>query len=409
MGALSPADRRRLIEPLLAEAKLNWGHVALAQIIQATEVRRILSFNFDFLMEKATALMGEHLPVYDFGVSPSSSVSDLADKAIFHLHGQSYGMTLLNSDKETRDHAEKLRPLLADSLRNHLTIIIGYSGEADATFQVMAEVFNGNNNLIWLGYEPEPKPHLESLLNKPYTSYLGRCDFDLTMISIARGLGCWPVPLIDNPPKHSLSLLGPLPGFPVGEEQEAEVLVATRHRLSALAEAWDADRSDTERAAGAVISGRSGKASVPGRPLSEEARRLAAWAYVAQGNNLADEALRLSGTARAEKFAEAGKKYVLALKIKPAMHEALYNWGAALAEEAETLAGSARAEKFAEARKKYALALKIKPDMHEALSNWGAALTEEAETLAGSARTEKFAEASKKSVSYTHLTPPTKA
>ena len=102
MAKLSRQERKMLIEPLLRDASLNWGHVALASIVQQSNVKRVLSFNFDFLLEQAAGLLGFHLPVYDFGIAPSSNVSRFAEKAIFHLHGQSYGLRLLNSEDETK-------------------------------------------------------------------------------------------------------------------------------------------------------------------------------------------------------------------------------------------------------------------------------------------------------------------
>ncbi|WP_096175689.1 SIR2 family protein [Cohaesibacter sp. ES.047] len=148
MSKLSPQERKALIEPLLRDASLNWGHVALASIIKQSNVKRVLSFNFDFLLEQAFSLLGEHLPVYDFGIAPASNISGLADKAVFHLHGQSYGLKLLNTEEETRNHAENLRPLIQDSLCNHVTIVAGYSGDADGVFQTMLEAYNGDSRLF---------------------------------------------------------------------------------------------------------------------------------------------------------------------------------------------------------------------------------------------------------------------
>ena len=162
MGALSPGDRKSLIEPLLNRSRINWGHIALASIIRHREknVRRILTFNFDLVLERTASLLGMHLPVYDFGVSPTRDVHDLAATAIFHLHGQSYGLRLLNSEKETAGHKENLRTLLADTVRNHVTIVIGYSGISDPALEVIKEEFNSNRDLIWLGYGKEPHPGL---------------------------------------------------------------------------------------------------------------------------------------------------------------------------------------------------------------------------------------------------------
>lgn len=79
MRCLSDQERQELIEPLLKNAKINWGHLCLARIMQQPNVKRILSFNFDFLVEKAVSLMGDHLPVYDFGIAPADNVVGLAD------------------------------------------------------------------------------------------------------------------------------------------------------------------------------------------------------------------------------------------------------------------------------------------------------------------------------------------
>ena len=68
MDALAPNDRKRLIEPLLAESGINWGHIALACIIRAANVDRILTFNFDLVLERAASLLGMHLPVYDLSL-----------------------------------------------------------------------------------------------------------------------------------------------------------------------------------------------------------------------------------------------------------------------------------------------------------------------------------------------------
>ena len=396
MGALSPGDRKSLIEPILQRSSINWGHIALACIIRSRNVRRILTFNFDLILERSASLLGMHLPVYDFGVAPTRDISGLAAPAIFHLHGQSYGLRQMNSDIETTEHRESLRPLLADSLRNHLTVIIGYSGEADPALEVMAKEFNSQNNLIWLGYSKEPKEHLFTLLNKDYADYVGGCDFDRTMIKIAEGLGCWPPEIIKNPPAHVLKELEEVVDYPVQAEKGADMLTSTRQRLDQAASVWEKEKDSTARAQEALISGAEQEDADNIADMSETERIARAWSAVGTGNELADEAETLDGAERAEKLALAQQKYAQALEIKPDKHEALNNWGAALAKEAETLDGAERAEKFALAQQKYAQALEIKPNGHETLYNWGLALADEAETLDAAERAEKFALAQQK-------------
>ncbi|WP_413203907.1 TPR end-of-group domain-containing protein [Rhodospirillum sp. A1_3_36] len=405
MHALSPRVRQDLIQPYLDGSRMNWGHIALACVIQASQVRRILTFNFDFLLERATALLGDHLPVYDFGVSPTREIQNLSDKAIFHLHGQSYGLKLLNSEQETKAHAEAIRPVVEDSIRHHLTIVIGYSGEADAAFDVMAESFDSRNDFIWLGYDKEPKRHLKPLLDKDYTAYAGGCDFDRTMIKIATGLGCWPPLILTNPPAHVLGQLAPLPDYPVSDDLGVDTLSDTRIRLEEDANTWERGRSGVGNAAEDLMSGlSSGQATLP-EDMTEEERILRAWIFVEYGNRLFDEARGLSGEARAAKLREAGKKYTAAIAIKPDMHEAFNNWGNALSMEAEGLSGEARASKFREAGEKYAVAIGIKPDEQEPFTNWGNALSEEARGLSGEARVIKFRKAYEKYTAAVGINP----
>jgi len=396
MGALSPGNRKALIQPLLDNSKLNWGHLALACVVKATRVRRILSFNFDFLVERATALLGQHMPVYDFGIAPTHQLGGLATPALFHLHGQSYGLRLLNSEEETRRHAHALAPLLRDSLRNDLTVVCGYSGEADATFPHLVEAFESQQNLIWLGRDTEPRGHLAPLFAKEYAIYSGDRDFDQTMIELAKLLGCWPPPLISNPPGHVLEVLKDLPEYPVYKDETEDLITITRDRLTKAADAWLSEQTPDEKAASAFIAGTPQPLPQPGEDESPMAKELRGWALIIEAKSLRDEALTLSGPKRSEKFKEAYAHYAAALTIKPDYHDALYSWGNALFEEAKGLEGEARAAKLRDAGEKYAGTLRIKPDYHDALYNWGNALIDEAQGLVGEARATKFRVAGEK-------------
>ena len=142
-----------------------------------------------------------------------------------------------------KKHAESLRPLIRDSLCNHVTIVSGYSGGADGAFPVMLDTYNGDNRLFWLGYDEKPNKEIEPLFENDFAFYIGRCDFDVSMIEIARGLNCWPLSILDNPPRHVVKQLEPLPAFPLGEENETAVLHETRLHLDRMSQAWENDRT----------------------------------------------------------------------------------------------------------------------------------------------------------------------
>src|SRR5687767_13152058 len=58
MALLSINERRDLIKPYLENAKINWGHIALAQLIDQGFIGRILTVNFDMVLENACGLLG---------------------------------------------------------------------------------------------------------------------------------------------------------------------------------------------------------------------------------------------------------------------------------------------------------------------------------------------------------------
>ena len=133
MARLAINERRDLIRPYLSAAKVNWGMIALAQLIAEGFVERVLTVNFDLVLENACGLLGLQPAVYDFGVAARPAM--IVSPAIVHLHGQSYGLVLLNTEDETQKHRKKLQPILVDTLRNAPLVVIGYSGSADGIGQ----------------------------------------------------------------------------------------------------------------------------------------------------------------------------------------------------------------------------------------------------------------------------------
>ena len=47
MGCLTSTERRDLLKPILDAAKVNWGHIAIAAMIDGGWISRVLTFNFD--------------------------------------------------------------------------------------------------------------------------------------------------------------------------------------------------------------------------------------------------------------------------------------------------------------------------------------------------------------------------
>ena len=390
MRALCPSERENLIQPLLDKSRINWGHIALACLIKNLNVKRVLTFNFDLVLERAASLMSMHLPVYDFGVSPTGSVGRLAAPAIFHLHGQSYGLRLMNTDEETRQHAEALRPVLADSLQNHLTLVIGYSGEADGAFRVIEEELGERNRLIWMGHSKTARGHLSELLKNEYVTYVGECDFDMTMIALARGLGCFPPEIVTNPSQHVLDALQEVVKYPGKHEQEIDILTNTRSRLANSAEHWAEETSAEGAAQLAVVTGEEVSAGDPtSMTKDEKAARL--FLDIQAGNELYDVAVTLPQEQALAKLAEAREKYLAAIAVDPTSAMAQYNLGVAMLREAERLPAEQAKATFAKARKQFELADKLRKKDFDTLFNWGFAYSEEAKLATGAEARKKYA------------------
>ena len=91
MAELPPGLRRDLIAEYVDKAKLNWAHIGIAQLIAEGYVDRVLTTNFDPLVSRACARVGEFPAIYDFAASQVFKPALVPKQAIFHLHGQQLG------------------------------------------------------------------------------------------------------------------------------------------------------------------------------------------------------------------------------------------------------------------------------------------------------------------------------
>ncbi len=100
MASLLSGPRQDLIREVCEQAKINWAHIALAQLIKNRFVNRVLTTNFDPLIVRAGALVGTFPAVYDLAVTERFSSSLVAEQAVFHLHGQHAGMVQVHTEKD---------------------------------------------------------------------------------------------------------------------------------------------------------------------------------------------------------------------------------------------------------------------------------------------------------------------
>jgi len=404
MAKLGIAEQRDLIAKYVDLAKINWAHIALAQLMKAGFIDRVLTTNFDPLVMRACALVGLYPAVYDLAASQHFEPDKVPDQAIFHLHGQRTGFILLNSDKAVKEHSDKLAPIFDDAGRGRVWLVAGYSGENDPVFDHLANVDCFDNKLYWVGYKDnEPADHLRERLLKEekFAFYTKGFDADSFFVALARKLDCFPPDFVGKPFSHLENLYDTLTPytFPDTDVSPDYLEYARKFVHKAI--------NEIEPVQADVIQGYSDlmkedyekvialQTKYPGS-MHPELMDEISWAYVMQGNHLLDEARTKTGEEVDALFKEAGEKYAEALKIKPDKHEAFYNWGNALVTWARTKTGEEANALFKEAGEKYAEALKIKPDMHEAFHNWGSALDDWAQTKTGEEADALFKEAGEK-------------
>jgi hypothetical protein len=123
--------------------------LALVTTDRLSAFDRVLTTNFDPLVLRACAMLGEFPAVYDFAISQLFRPGELPDRAIFHLHGQSTGFVLMNTDEEVKTHSERLGPLFQDAGQARPWIVVGYSGDNDPVFNHLAAVERFDYCLFW--------------------------------------------------------------------------------------------------------------------------------------------------------------------------------------------------------------------------------------------------------------------
>ncbi len=215
MAALERGVRRDLIGAYIDKARINWAHIALAQLIHADHVDRVLTTNFDPLVSRACALVNRFPAVYDFAASQLFNPDQVGDKAIFHLHGQRDGFVLLNTRSEVTIHRHHVKPIFDDAHKGRVWIVVGYSGENDPVFDLLARVKTFEYGLYWIGHGSTPPKHVaEQLLRRDCGAhFIGGWDADDFFVTLAQKLQCFPPQFVTQPFSHLRSMFSMLTDY----------------------------------------------------------------------------------------------------------------------------------------------------------------------------------------------------
>jgi cytochrome c-type biogenesis protein CcmH/NrfG len=389
MAELTFRQRYDIIGHYIGSAtKLNWAHLAMAQLFKKGYVDRVLTVNFDPLLMRACALVGVFPAVYDFAASQNFNPNLIAPQSVFYLHGQHTGFVLLNTPTEVTRFSRRLKPVFADTVEGRVCVVVGYSGDNDPVFDQLARIKRYDNGLYWICFkETAPQPHVQKQLlkNGKDSFFVQGYDADEFFVTLAQELKCFPPEFVESPFTHLDNLLDlVLPYSLPGRDSGLEAI--PKKLLKDAIEKIEKPAKLALSLSNLLLEGKFETVIAMGgdsKELPDEVAELVAWGYVSAGNKLASEAQTKKGEDADKLWFAAGEMYAAALRIDPKKHAAFYNWGSALSTQASTKSGGEANRLWALAAEKYAAALEIKPDKFEALYNWAASLAYQARTQSG--------------------------
>lgn len=178
----------------IKKAKLNFAHIAIAELLKQGYFSRILTVNFDPLLIHACYMVGMYpFPaIYDLGAMGRVNAELLHDPSIVYVNGQHVGFVQRNTTDQLKDHTDTLTQIVRSTGCSKTWVVAGYSGENDPLMDALNELRPYNNWLYWLEYN-------EQVLQKESHYFLERdeeckiiyeCDADKVFMQIADILEC---------------------------------------------------------------------------------------------------------------------------------------------------------------------------------------------------------------------------
>ncbi len=209
MAELHDNQRKDLIGRFVSRATVNRAHLGIAQLVKANIVDRILTTNFDPLILRACALVGEFPAVYDCAVSTQFRGVSYHPKSVFYIHGQWSGLRLQNVPRDLETQAEVIAPVMEDTQKDRVWIVVGYSGRSDPLVSAMGQSGEFQSGLYWVVYPGDvPASNVvEELLVKPNARIIEGYNADTFFEELASRLGQWPPQFVDRRDDWALGLL----------------------------------------------------------------------------------------------------------------------------------------------------------------------------------------------------------
>ncbi|MGB0722674.1 MAG: SIR2 family protein [Gammaproteobacteria bacterium] len=145
-------ERQMYIERLVGEKRPGPGYIYLAALIAAKKINRILTTNFDDLLNDALVRYYDIKPIncaFDSAVN-SFNNSSLRPK-IIKLHGDFLYDNVRNTDDELTDLSENMEAKLVEMCEDKGLVVIGYNGEDESIMNPIRENLRKNKKFLTKG------------------------------------------------------------------------------------------------------------------------------------------------------------------------------------------------------------------------------------------------------------------
>src|SRR5262245_17640168 len=189
MLAISQGERHDYVKRLCEDPKvrINWTHLAIAQLLLSGHVDRVLTTNFDPLIVKACALIGFYPPVYDLAAATAFNGPMIDDRAIFHLHGQYAGFVQVHTGADFSKVKARLGAAVDACFEQRTWVVCGYSGLNDPLVRVLGSR-RSPFGLYWIAYKDQQPTGdvVARVLAKDNCYYLPGYDADRFFVELAR-------------------------------------------------------------------------------------------------------------------------------------------------------------------------------------------------------------------------------
>lgn len=178
----------------IQKAKLNFAHIAIAELLKQGYFSRILTVNFDPLLINACYMVGMYpLPaIYDIGSADRINPELFNDPCIIYLNGQHVGQVQRNTTNQLTQHDPILQKVIHSTGCTKTWIVAGYSGENDPLMTALKELRPYSNWLYWLEYNDQilQNESHQFLETDEECKVIYACDADETFMEITENLKC---------------------------------------------------------------------------------------------------------------------------------------------------------------------------------------------------------------------------